>query len=102
MREYCVKYGIHDRVPRPILPSDKRALNRRIVEILAEQLYSLELENAPGYRQWEIRKAAWAIEDLEQDIGLVYRTLGLKGLQSIENVGVKMGILIEKLITESR
>jgi DNA repair photolyase len=102
VRELCLKYGIYDRIPRPILPSDKRALNRRIVEILAEQLYSLELENAPGYRQWEVRKAAWAIEDLEQDIGLVYRTLGLKGLQSIENVGVKMGILIEKLIKESR
>jgi hypothetical protein len=62
---------------------------------------SLEIENAPGSLQWEVRKAAWAVEDLEQDIGLVYRTLGLKGLQSIENVGVKMGAAIEKLILKS-
>jgi len=101
VREFCVKYGIHDRVPRPILPTDKRALNRRIVEILAERLYTLEIENAPGSLQWEVRKAAWAVEDLEQDIGLVYRTLGLKGLQSIENVGVKMGTALEKLILKS-
>jgi DNA repair photolyase len=98
--ELCQKYGIHDRVPRPIIPSDKRALNKRIVEVLAERLYHLELENAPGYHVWPYRKAAWAVEDLEQDIGLVYRTMGLRGLQNIENVGIQMGTVIEKLIHE--
>jgi hypothetical protein len=98
IRELCAKHGIRDRVPRPIIPSDKRALNKRIVEVLAERLYYLELENAPGYRIWPYRKAAWAVEDLEQDIGLVYRTMGLRGLQNIENVGEKMGTVVEKLI----
>lgn len=100
VRELCEKYGIRDRIPRPILPSDKRALNKRIVEVLAERLHVLELENAPGYRLWDYRKAAWAVEDLEQDIGLVYRTMGLKGLQSIENVGVRMGTILEKLVRD--
>jgi DNA repair photolyase len=100
LHELCEKHGIRDRVPRPIIPSDKRALNKRIVEVLAERLYLLELENAPGYRIWSYRKTAWAVEDLEQDIGLVYRTMGLRGLQSIENVGVKMGTLVENLIHE--
>ena len=110
VRELCVKYGIRDRVPRPIIPSDKRALNKRIVEVLAERLYHTELENAPGYRLWAYRKAAWAVEDLEQDIGLVYRTMGLRGLQNIEsvspwvsgvrNLGVKMGTVVEKLVHE--
>jgi hypothetical protein len=27
--------------------------------------------------------------------------MGLKGLQNIENVGVKMGVVVEKLIRES-
>ena len=35
IRDLCEKYGIRDRVPRPIIPSDKRALNKRIVEVLA-------------------------------------------------------------------
>jgi DNA polymerase/3'-5' exonuclease PolX len=100
IRELCVKYGIRDRVPRPIIPSDKRALNKRIVEVLAERLYRMELENAPGYRLWDFRKAAWAVEDLEQDIRLVYRTMGLHGLQSIENVGARMGTVVERLIGE--
>ncbi len=95
VREGCSKYGIPDRMPRPIIPGDKRALNRLTVEWLANKVYTLELENAPGYRVWSYRKAAWAIEDLEQDISLVYRAMGLKGLQSIPNVGEKLGGEIE-------
>lgn len=95
VREGCVKFGIPDRMPRPIILGDKRALNRLTVEWLANKVYTLELENAPGYRIWSYRKAAWAIEDLEQDISLVYRAMGLKGLQSIPNVGEKLGREIE-------
>jgi DNA repair photolyase len=95
VREGCAKYGISDRIPRPIIPGDKHALNRRVVEWLANKVYTLELENASGYRVWTYRKVAWAVEDLEQDIGLVYRTLGHKGLQSIPNVGEKLGREIE-------
>ncbi len=38
-------YCIHDRMPRPIIPSDKFALNNRIVERLADQAYEMELDN---------------------------------------------------------
>ena len=96
VREGCAKYGIPDRMPRPIIPGDKRALNRRLVERLANKVYSLELENTSNYRVWAYRKAAWTIEDLEQDIGLVYQSMGIKGLQSIPNVGEKLGGDIEK------
>lgn len=96
VREGCAKYGIPDRMPRPIIPGDKRALNRRIVEWLANKVYTLELERAPNYQVWAYRKAAWSVEDLEQDVGLVYRTMGFKGLQSIPNVGEKLGREIEE------
>lgn len=100
IRELCEKYGIRDRVPRPIIPTDKRALNKRIVEVLAERLYHMELDNAPGFDVWQYRRAAWAVEDLEQDIRLVYRIMGLHGLESIKNMGMGMGTVIEKLIGE--
>ena len=69
---------------------------------LAKQILRKIGMTAPSrkLRVWAYRKAAWAVEDLEQDIGLVYRTMGLRGLQSIENVGVKMGTVVEKLIRE--
>jgi len=101
IRELCSRYGISDRIPRPIIPGDKRTLNKRIVEVLANQLYSLELNTTPTERVWAYRKAAWAIEDLDQDIGLVYRTLGLKGLQSIQNVGSSLARIVEQIIKGS-
>jgi DNA repair photolyase len=98
VRELCRAHGIADRMPRPIIPGDKRALNKRIVEKLANQIYTLELDGQAPQRVWTYRKAAWAIEDLPQDIGLVYRQLGQKGLESIPNVGPRLAQEIVKLI----
>ena len=100
VRELCVKFGIHDRQPRPIIPGDKLALNRRIVERLAEQLYTLELDGTPSQQIWAYRKAAWAVEDLEQDIGLIVQQLGIKGLQSIPDIGPEMAERICNLMNE--
>jgi hypothetical protein len=100
VRALCEAHGLSYRVPRPVIPGEKRALNKRVVEALARQLYSLEIEEAPKYRQWAVRKAAWAIEDLEQDLGLIYRMMGLKGLESIPDVGAGMAKEVEGLILQ--
>jgi len=100
IRDLCRQYGISDRMPRPIIAGDKRALNKRIVEALANQCYWMELDNAAGQRVWAYRKAAWAIEDLEQDVGLICRTMGRKGLEGIENVGPRLAEVVEDMISE--
>jgi DNA repair photolyase len=69
--DLCRQYGIPGRMPCPIIPGDKRALNQRIVEALANRCYWLELDNIPGQRVWAYCKAAWAIEDLDQDVGII-------------------------------
>ncbi len=102
IRELCRQYGISDRMPRPIIPGDKRALNKRVVEALANECYNMELDNASQQRIWAYRKAAWAIEDTPQDLGLIYRSMGRKGLESIENVGPSMAKVIEALLSPRR
>ena len=101
VRKACAKYGISDRMPRPIIPGEKRALNKQVVERLANKVYEMELKNEPDSYIWSYRKAAWAIEDLEQDLGLLYRTMGLKGLQSIPAVEEKLGNEIEDWIVKA-
>ena len=100
LKELCEQYGISDRMPRPIILGDKRTLNKRIVEALANQLYYMELDGEPSRRVWAYRKAAWAIEDTPQDVGLIYRQMGVKGLESIENVGPKLAQVVEALIRQ--
>jgi DNA repair photolyase len=101
IRELCEKQGISDRIPRPIIPGDKRTLNKRVVEALANQVYLMELSGESSRRVWAYRKAAWAIEDTPQDLGLIYRQMGRKGLESIENIGPKMAGVVEQLLNES-
>jgi DNA repair photolyase len=100
IRQLCAQYGPHDRMPRPIIPGDKRALNKRLVEALANHAYTLELDRAPSHKIWAYRKAAWAVEDLPQEIGLLYRALGLKGLQSIPDVGPSLGRWLETALMQ--
>jgi len=38
---------------------------------LANRCYWLELDNVPGQRVWAYCKAGWAIEDLDQDVGMI-------------------------------
>jgi DNA repair photolyase len=91
--ELCLRYGIADRIPRPIIPGDKHALNKRIAERLANHSYSIEMDAGPANLVWAYRKAAWAIEELEQDIELVYRAMGLRGVQAIP--GVAPNLVVE-------
>jgi DNA polymerase/3'-5' exonuclease PolX len=93
--------GISDRIPRPIIPGNKRTLNKRVVEARANQCYYMELEGEPNHRVWAYPKAAWAIEDTAQDLGLIYRQMGSKGLESIENAGPSLAGVIEDLIQEA-
>ncbi|HET7011790.1 MAG TPA: radical SAM protein [Anaerolineales bacterium] len=98
VRELCMRHGLSDRIPRPILAGDKRAVNKRVVEALANRLYAMDLEGESQPRVWAYRKAAWAIEDLEQDVGLVFRTLGRKGLESIQGVGRSIASEVEGIL----
>ena len=38
------------------------------------------------------------MDDLEQDVGLLYRAMGRNGIESIEGVGAAMGGEIESLL----
>jgi hypothetical protein len=39
------------------------------------------------------------VEDLEQDIGLIYRTMGFKGIESIPNLSTPIAMEIEELLS---
>lgn len=46
---------------------------------------------------WAYRKAAWAIEDQEQDAGLTCRQMGRKGLKSVGNMGSTLAEAVQDL-----
>lgn len=74
-------------MPRPILPDDPVAANKRIAEKLLLRAYDLSLEEAKSYRAWAYRKAAWGIDEMADDIESIYRQGDRTGLESIKGVG---------------
>ncbi len=83
-------------MPRPIIPGDQRAGNKRLAAFLADEAYHLGLRNEPGHRVWAYRKASWALEDLAPDVRVVYETMGRQGLESIQGVGPRLARVIEE------
>ena len=78
--------------------TSERSFSKRIVEALADQVYGMELDIAHGHRGWAYCKAAWATKDL--NVVLVYRQMGRKGLESIENAGPRLALVVEALIQQ--
>jgi DNA repair photolyase len=100
VRELCDRYGLSDRIPRPVIPGEKLALNKRVVEALANRAYTIELDAGGADRVWAYRRAAWAVEVLKQDLGLVYQSLGLRGLSGLAGIGVGTAGEIEVWLLE--
>jgi DNA repair photolyase len=98
VRELCRRFGIADRIPRPIIPGDRRQINKRLAEWLADRAYTLELEGAPSKHVWTYRKGAWALEDLDQDVRRVRSELGLHGLESIPGIGSALGSEVDRML----
>jgi hypothetical protein len=86
-------------MPRPIIPGDERALNKRIGEALARKRRVLLARRGAGEGAGA---AAWAIEDTEQVLAPIYRAMEplREGLESIENAGPRLAAVVEGLITE--
>lgn len=89
MRELCDKHGLLDRMPRYIAPGPL-AINKRLSEKLFLMTYDLELQMANSYRIWAHRKAAWTVDELEENILDIYQRDGQSGLQALPNIGQKM------------
>ena len=86
VRQICQELGLHDRLPRYVLPGP-RAVNKRAAEFLHLKAYTLELEEASLQRVWAYRKAAWTVEELSEDLGELYRQRGEEGLRALPHVG---------------
>jgi DNA repair photolyase len=95
VREACLYRGIPDRMKRPILPGERWPTNKRIAERLFLRAYDLFLEEAPSYRQWAYRKAAWAIDEMQEDLQDLYAHKGRKGLTGIKGIGDRLAGEIE-------
>jgi len=90
----CKKHGVADRIRRYV-PDSPLKKNKEIAATLFERAYRLELELESQHKIWAYRKAAWAIEELEEDIEELYRS---GRLEEIPGVGKTLAAEIEEML----
>jgi DNA repair photolyase len=99
VRELCARHGLQDHMPRYIAPGPL-AGNKRLAERLFLRTYELELEVASDYRIWAYRKAAWAVDELGQDVATLYRDRGEAGLRALPGIGRGLAAEIGRWLNE--
>jgi DNA polymerase/3'-5' exonuclease PolX len=86
-------------MPRYI-PPGPLSVNKRIAERLFLKTYDLELEQAPDYRIWAYRKAAWTVDECPESIADIYAAQGEVGLRGLPNIGKSLGARIAVWLDE--
>lgn len=99
VREICQRHGLPDRMPRPLF-TGKAGLNKRIAELLFQKTYDLEIQGASQQNIWAYRKAAWRVDEMEQDIFDIFEASGEGGIRAIPEVGQRMAVEISNWIRD--
>jgi DNA repair photolyase len=103
VRESCRRHGIANDIPREVrfFPSHVQQ-NKRIAGELFATARELMVQGESRYREFAFRRAAWAIDEMTEDILSLYENNGINGLKTIPGVGEKLAVEIEKIIQQMR
>lgn len=84
----------------------KKNKNQKIAEIFYNTIRLLEIKkntnNSFFYRKTNYLKAAKALENLEQEISLIYKNFGIIGIRKELNIGEKMAKKIEEYLIKGK
>ena len=97
--EYCHRYELLPYILRPVNFYPKELwVNKKIAEKFYLQARKLQLSGQGGYKEWALRKAAWALDDLEESIKEVYYKEGVTGTMKIKGIGKSLAAQIEEFL----
>ena len=99
IRNCCNKYGISDRMPRYI-PDNELSINRKVAEKLFLALYESEINCENTYKIWAYRKAAWLVDELQENIEIIFRQKGIEGIAAIPGIGKSVANKISAILME--
>ena len=97
--QYCEKYELIPYIPRPVdfYPKELQ-INKRTAETFYLEARELQLAGQGGYKEWAFRKAAWALDDLDESIERIYQDKGMAGILRIKGIGRSLANQIEEFL----
>jgi len=102
VRKLCQKYNLSYYIPRPVKYFPKKLIfNKEMAAKFYQRARDLKESGGNSYKEWAYRKAAWAIDDLDQSLIDIYQKSWLVGIQKINGIGNRLAHEIEKEIKAS-
>jgi len=93
----CRRHGLDPFIPRPIdLYPKELQINKRVAARFYLEARELQLSGQGGYREWAYRKAAWALDDLDESVQKILRARGLDGLMQNRGIGESLAKQIQE------
>ena len=77
-------------------------INQKISKILSEIAELLEIKGAAFFKLRAYRKAALTLENLKEDISLLYKKDGISGLRKIPGIGKSIAEKIEEYLKKGK
>lgn len=100
--EYCQKYKLTPHIPRPVnFYPKKLQVNKKTAEKFYLKAREMQMSGKGGHREWAYRKAAWALDDLEESIEKIYRDKGISGVMEIKGIGKSLANKIENFLIKN-
>lgn len=96
----CQRYGIADRMPRYV-PRGRSRTNLKLSACLHDLSYRADLKEGQTHRSIAYRRAAWALEELDDDVVELYRKQGRRGLEGIRGIGQKIATAIAGVLEDA-
>jgi len=56
------------------------------------------MSGGDSYKEWAYREAAWAIDDLRENIEKIYQDKRIEGITQVRGIGEKLANKIEELL----
>lgn len=75
-------------------------MNKRIAENLFLRAYEMELDGESEHSVWAYRKAAWTVDELDENLADIYRLKGMRGLIALPSIGNSIARVIISLLEE--
>jgi DNA repair photolyase len=84
----CEQHGIQNHIQRPVDHyTEPLRINKKIAGKFYLKARKINLIKEKSYREWAYRKAAWALDDLNRNVGQIYKEEGIDGLTRIKGIG---------------
>jgi len=95
--KYFRKYDLTPYVPRSIsFYAADLEINKKVAEEFYLKAREFQLSSSKSCREWAYRKAAWALDDLEESLESIHRKEGIDAMMKIKDIGKTLATQIEE------